>query len=189
VDLHSAQAALAGQETLPAHLADRRVLRPSPLRCHQPFQLCTTGCEEMPKLLPFYGNFQKKLSPACRRVSREQGSWVQAHASPFSPTMTACPRAETPGEDRRACEGGLPPSHTYLPPPTQRTCAGLARSDRARGTTGTRGLSRPHAPHAQTDAAACEASLSCRGGGTARLSGLRPNPHWRCKAKRSYPTA
>lgn len=65
MDLSSAQAALAGQETLLAHLADRRVFRSSPLRCHHSFHLCTRRGKEIPKLLPLCGDFRQRLTPAC----------------------------------------------------------------------------------------------------------------------------
>lgn len=66
MDFGSAQAAFAGQETLLAHLVDRRAFRPSPLRCCQSFQLCTRD-EEMPKLLPLHGDFQNRLIPAANQ--------------------------------------------------------------------------------------------------------------------------
>lgn len=95
MDLCSAQAALAGQETLLAHLADRRAFRPSPLRYHRSFQLCTTGGEEMPKLLPLHGDFRKQLSPAAnQRVEGPAESKAVGHRFMQAPSPPPRQRAQ-----------------------------------------------------------------------------------------------
>lgn len=88
MDLCSAQAALAGQETLFGHLAARGVFRLSPRRYHQSFQLCTMRGEEMPELLPLYGDFPKRVSPVSnQRVEGSAESKAVGHRFMQDPSL------------------------------------------------------------------------------------------------------
>lgn len=179
MDLCSAQAALAGQETLLAHLADRREFRPSPLRCHQSFQLCTTGGEEMPKLLPLHGDFQKQLSPAAnqrvegpaeskaaghrfmqapsppprQRAQRQkplQRTGVHADTCPAEHVRVTCHRAvRTSRHEHNAPGWHAATECEALPLHSSASTRAVART-RVRGTTCAQRLSRLHAPPAQT---------------------------------------